>query len=455
MPQISLIKHSAIKLAQRFDAEYFKPEYLYIDNIISSQKFAPLSIISKKIDVGFVGSMVKEYRDSGVQLLQTKNIDEFQVRFEDKVYINETFHKKLKKSQVKYWDLLIARSWSFWKTSIYMQDDICNSSDIIIVEANSDAVNPFYLVAFMNCRFWVGQLIKFASWWLQWHVNLTILEWLKIPLLPEPFQLSIEKIVKSANQKQSESKFLYIEAEQILLRELGLLDYRVQNTLTFCTTSQAVKDAGRYDSEYFQPKYDEIIKQIESYEWWFFNLSDKKYVKISRWSLISDSFYNFEIGTPYIRGADFSGGILWNDKMVYIDRSFIKTNEAQVREGDIIFSLIGSVWETAIVSNTFDGAYISNNTWKISVENFHHIALQIILQSVIGKLQFEKEKTQTAQPKISNEQVWNFKIPLIKPFIQFQIAEKIQESYRLKNESRELLERAKKMVEDEVEKKYK
>jgi len=44
------------------------------------------------------------------------------------------------------------------------------------------------------------------------------------------------------------------------------------------------------------------------------------------------------------------------------------------------------------------------------------------------------------------------KIPLIDQQIQKQIAEKIKESHKLRKESKILLEKAKKMVEDEIEK---
>ncbi len=43
-------------------------------------------------------------------------------------------------------------------------------------------------------------------------------------------------------------------------------------------------------------------------------------------------------------------------------------------------------------------------------------------------------------------------ISLIKPQIQKQIAKKIQESHKLRKESKELLEKAKRKVEEEIEK---
>ncbi|MBU1129572.1 MAG: hypothetical protein KJ949_03010 [Nanoarchaeota archaeon] len=47
------------------------------------------------------------------------------------------------------------------------------------------------------------------------------------------------------------------------------------------------------------------------------------------------------------------------------------------------------------------------------------------------------------------------KIPLLPSSIQNEISEKIQESFKLRKESKELLEKAKKMVEDEIEKEAK
>jgi hypothetical protein len=44
------------------------------------------------------------------------------------------------------------------------------------------------------------------------------------------------------------------------------------------------------------------------------------------------------------------------------------------------------------------------------------------------------------------------KLPLIDPQIQQLISAKVQESFKLRNESKQLLEQAKKIVEDEIEK---
>jgi type I restriction enzyme M protein len=159
---------------------------------------------------------------NGVLLLQTKNINEFFINNDSIQKINSSFHQQLKKSQVKYKNILIARSGSFGKASIYLDKTIVNSADIIILESNNNIINSFYLVAFLNSQIGVSQLLRFASGGLQGHVNLTILENLLVPILKSNFQKIIELIITKAYSNLELSKQLYQEAEELLLTELGL-----------------------------------------------------------------------------------------------------------------------------------------------------------------------------------------------------------------------------------------
>ena len=207
----------------RTDAEFFKKEYLNQDKAIAKNGFDKLVNLTTKINVGFVGQMVEHYQNEGIALLQTKNIDAFFINDNNLIKITEKFHKQLAKSQIKKKDILIARSGSFGKASIYLEDITINTSDIIIVEANALKINPYFLVSYLNSKFGVGQMIRFSSGGLQGHVNLTILEELEVPKIIHIFQEKIEKIIVDAYKKRQDSQNLYTLAEQILLFEIGLL----------------------------------------------------------------------------------------------------------------------------------------------------------------------------------------------------------------------------------------
>ena len=55
MSQISIVKLSEVEKDGRFDAEFYKPEYLEVEKNLKKITFDRLVNLTKKIDVGFVG----------------------------------------------------------------------------------------------------------------------------------------------------------------------------------------------------------------------------------------------------------------------------------------------------------------------------------------------------------------------------------------------------------------
>ena len=78
--------------------------------------------------------------------------------------------------------------------------------------------------------------------------------------------------------------------------------------------------------------------------------------------------------------------------------------------------------------------------------------LMIFLKTKFIKELLLRYNCGTSYPVIKDEDILNLKIPLIKPQIQKQIADKIQESHKLRKESKKILEEAKRKVEEEIEK---
>jgi restriction endonuclease S subunit len=210
--------------SQRLDAEFFQKSLTIQKDFFRNKSIKKLVQITNKIDVGFVGSMVANYvLNDGVSLLQTKNVNEFFIDNNNGIFIDKKFHARLKKSQIHYEDILIARSGSFGKASIYLSKEVVNSSDIIIINVNKKVMNPFYVVTYLNSRFGISQMMRFASGGLQGHVNLSIIEDLEIPTVDDDLQTQIEDIVKTAYQLSEEGKTAYATAEQLLLFEIGFL----------------------------------------------------------------------------------------------------------------------------------------------------------------------------------------------------------------------------------------
>jgi len=225
------------------------------------------------------------------------------------------------------------------------------------------------------------------------------------------------------------------------------LNYQVKHSLTFTTTKKEVEEAHRYDSEYFQPKYAEIIKKIEGYE--------------GGWDLVKNQFK--QNTTLSKKDGDYCNYIEISD--VNVSNGEITPNRVEIKDipangkrklfkNDLLISKVRP-YRGAISFIDFEvDNLIGSGAFTVLQEKtgYKKEVLMIFLKTVFIKELLLRYNCGTSYPVIKDEDILNLQIPLIKPSIQKQIAEKIQESHRLRKESKELLDEAKRKVEEEIEK---
>ena len=434
----------------RWDSQYLSCEpyknknlqYTPIGDILTSSQYG-VSIEMNEDNIGTkiyrmneIGNMLCDRNISKYAELIDNQIAAFKLKDRD-VLFNRTNSKEF-----------VGRTGIFRKFS---DENIVFASYLVRINPDPEIVTPEYLTAFLNTKYGVIDIKRRARHSVnQSNVNLEEAKRIEIPLLCNQLQGKITLSFDKAFDLLQASESAFHQAQILLLAELGLSDWQPKQQLTFVKNFSETQAAERIDADYFQPKYDEIVNAIKDYSGGWDILGNLCSTK--RGSLIKDSFYDQKEGKPYIRGGDFSGGLLTGDKLVFINSEFERTNETQIYESDIVFSLIGSVGETALVTSEFTGAFISNNIGKIKCNSpIFSVTLQVLLASVIGKLYFEKYKTQTAQPKISDKDLHNFVIPILTEEKQVQIQQKVIESFNLRDRSKDLLEHAKRAVEIAIE----
>ncbi len=424
----------------RLDAEFFKKDYVKLFEKLNSMDKKYLRDYVEKIDVGFVGNMVNEYTEnnSAPILLQTKNISEFEVNLSDVVHINENFHSKLKKSQVHFKDILIARSGSFGKASIWLKNFVANSADIIIVKADENLINPYYLVAFLNSFYGREQLFKFASGGLQGHVNLTILENLIVPNLNNDFQIAVEKVVKLAHKNFETADEVYKTAEKILAQALHLEDFKPSAQNTAVVSFSSFMKSGRLDAEFFMPKYDDAknFMNVAGTVKNLCNVGDKNFLPKS------EEIYSYielaNVGT--------SGNISTPDKI--IGKELPSRARQIVKAGQVIISSIeGSLQSCALITAENDNAICSTGFFVVDSENYNSATLLILFKSKIMQMLMKQNCSGTILTAISRENFLNLPLPIIDAETQGKIAALVEKSFNLRAESERLLEVAKSAVE--------
>ena len=451
--QYSIVQKAQLEGALRLDAEYYQPEYLNLLRILTRKPHDYLKNLSNRISRG----KQPIYKENGNIFAFTSDqirndfIDTYSARYTD-----EKFYKKNPKAQVKPLDVLLNSTGvgTLGRVNFYyLEKKAVVDGHITIIRTISENLDPIFLNVFLKTKYGQFQITRAysgSSGQIELYPE-QIREFL-IFLPPLEIQKRIAETIKQAISLYKQSESLYSQAEDLLLEELGLRDFKVEDDLFYVVNLSEIKSAHRADAEYFQPKYEKLIKCMKK------NVEIQELKTITttkRGSLIDPRFYNETEGTPYIRGKDFSSGRLEKSGLVYISRDFRSKNETRVNSGDLVFALIGTMGTSALVTKEFDHSFISNNVGKISIKNKKEILpeyLSIVLNSIVGKLQFEKEASQTAQPKISDFQVRNFKIPILPKPTQQKIADLVQQSHEARKKAKQLLDKAKRKVEELIKK---
>ncbi|MCK5122772.1 MAG: restriction endonuclease subunit S [Candidatus Pacebacteria bacterium] len=199
--------------------------------------------------------------------------------------------------------------------------------------------------------------------------------------------------------------------------------------------------------------YSKIIKKIEEYKngWDHVrNIVDrKKGVEVGSEAYQQD-------GMSFGRVADCSiNGVADTGKKISKELYQELKNDYQPKRDDILFTKDGTIGLSYVVKEEFEvilsGAFLRLSL-KDKYQTFEKECLSLIFNSIISKMQVEKLSGGAIIAHLKPSDFEKFKIPLINLKIQKQIAEKIRESHKLRKESKELLEEAKKRVEKEIEK---
>ena len=448
MSQISYIKYKDIKEARRYDAEYFKPEYLKIEKKIKAGKFTTVGNVTKLFVKGIFDINADVYTSFGVPFVRISNLKNLKIDDNDIVYIPTEENLKNKKTELHYGDIVLSKT-AYPACSLVTLEQCNVSQDTIAVKLKNDTevLSP-YVVVFLNTNYGMEQMRRYFTGNIQMHLNLTESRQILIPVFSSDFQKKVAELFNVSLAKQTQSKQLYREAEELLLKELGLLNYLVKNTLAFSTTKKEVEQAHRYDSEYFQPKYEEIIEKIEKYDGGF-DVVKNQFKQNTTLSKKDGDYCNY----IEISDVNVSNGEIITNRVEIKD---IPANgKRKLFKNDLLISKVRP-YRGAISFIDFEpDNLLGSGAFTVLQEktDYKKETLMIFLKTFFIKDLLLRYNCGTSYPVIKDEDILNLKIPLIKPHIQKQIAEKIQESHKLRKESKALLEEAKRKVEEEIEKK--
>jgi restriction endonuclease S subunit len=319
-----------------------------------------------------------------------------------------------------------------------------------ICPIDKEYLNPYYLSTFFNTDHGRKQALRFSSGMTRDRVLIENQKLFIIPIKGEKFQSIIEKTVKEAYHQKEKSNSYIDKAKNIMLLELGLIDYSPKHTLSYVQNYLDVQKAERMDAEYFQPKYEEIERAIKNSDE-FFTLSDiasyKKGVEVGSKEYIQD-----DENVPFIRVSNISPDSISEEK--YITHNLYSLlQKYQPQKDEILLSKDGSPGIAYHIYETPKPMIVSGGILRLKIErsDISPEYLCLVLNSITTQSQIERSVGGSIIKHWRPDEVSKTLIPIIEKEKRDEITNLIIESREAKKKSDRLLEISKLGVEKAIE----
>lgn len=334
-------------------------------------------------------------------------------------------------------------------------------SHLFKIRPYNNLINPETLVVYLNTFHGKLEIEKFSMQGNQANFSLAKFKEMRIPKFSPELNIIIQDIINLSFSNLTNSENSYQQAQDLLLTELGLMDWQAGHQLSFVKNSADIFLAERMDADYYQPKYDEIIAAIKAYEGGWDRLGNVVLIKKSI-EVGSDEY--IDEGVPFVRVSNISpfevteekyiSEVLYSELTPYGDNlPFEDSKNHQPQQGEILFSKDGSpgiayhlrdVPQKMIVSGGI--LRLKNKTDKVDNEY-----LTLVLNSLLMQEQVKRDVGGSVILHWRPEQVKATIIPLLPDPKQQDIQQKVTESFELRKQSKRLLEAAKRAVEMAIE----
>jgi restriction endonuclease S subunit len=431
----------------RIDSDFWTKEprknlslkYEKIGSILKSAQYG-ISVSMNENNVGFPIYRMNEIHNMMCDLDVNKNADISKDEF-SKFKLNDR-------------DVLFNRTNSYeWvgRTGIYRkvnETDFTFASYLVRFIPKEEFILPEYLTTFLNTKYGVWDIKRRSRQSVnQTNVNPEEVKEILIPILRKDLQNILKSNFDKANLCRIKSIDLYSSAEKLLLEAIGLKNLKVNpdfaNVKSF---KESFLATGRLDAEYYQKKYEDYTNLICNYK----NGSGT----IQKGCNLADNNFNpkDDIEYKYIELSNIgkSGEIqgCTKDK----GKDLPSRARRRVTTNDVIISSIeGSLDSCALVTDEYNFALCSTGFYVINSSKINSETLLVLFKSEPMQNILKQNCSGTILTAINKNEFLNMPVPLIEEPIQNQIKAKIRESFRLRKESEQLLETARRAVEIAIE----
>ncbi|MDR2590273.1 MAG: restriction endonuclease subunit S [Oscillospiraceae bacterium] len=335
------------------------------------------------------------------------------------------------------------------KTAVVMEDTECAYASYVFKVRPNKLISPQVLTVYLNSRYGRSEIERHQMISIQTNFSPERFKKCRIPHFSEIFQEVINKLVDQAYSNLKNSKSLYIDTEKYLLDVLGMGDFVLStNKFSIRGLADSFYLSNRIDAQYYLQKHEEILAQIGKHKHkklgqyvnnysTGFAYSSKDYIEDGAYALI-------RINNIVDSQLDISNAAMLSKNTA------LQSKKDIINIGDVLVSMSGTIGDSCCVTDDVT-AVVNQRILRITPKDIDGNMLSLILNSIIGKIQFERIGTGGVQTNISYFDMRKIIIPILDSNVQSQITANIQHIYVLRRQSKQLLEAAKRAVEIAIE----
>ena len=439
----------------RLDSEFSKKDDLKIIRLLQSkgaEKFGdmnPTIIHPHEIVRAYV-------EEGGAWFFRAQNLRPMAIDETDKVFISALDADTLRRNRIENGDVVITRTGAnAGQCALFNSTEPAIASSHTFIVRSESWSHP-YLVAFLNSIYGQSQILRARYGGAQPEVAPYYLRGIWIPRFGSEFERQIAKSFTKAQQKQHESQIRYKEAEQALLKALGLENWQPPEPLTYTRRASEALAAERIDAEHFRPKFLALTTKMEAHG---------KVVRLGDYLRFCERGRQPDYAEEGLRVIN-SRHVRTNNVVIDEENRYGIEDPVQlklphedrltIRQGDLLINGtgVGTMGRSApymLLENALPDNHVTILRPK-DTEELVPIFLSVQLNSLIGQMQVEQYfKGSSGQIELYPSEIKEFRIWLAPVAIQKRISQHIQSAHAARQEAQDLLERAKRAVEIAIE----
>lgn len=445
----SIIQKSQLEGGLRLDAEFYHPEKLEAIEKLSKFGVSTIAENFKNVKETF-NPLRHKLATTPARVFDLSDVSSFLL--EEGKEITEANEVGSMKKVFRQNDVLISRLRPYLKEVSFVgfndTQKLASTEFIVLRKKKESKFPPQALFTFLMTD--EVQKILFWSQGGTEHPRFSenLLMGLKLPKVPDKTAGDIVDDIDNAYKNYLLSRNLYSQAENLLLEELGLKDFEVEEDLSYIVNLSEIKSSHRADAEYFQPKYDKLVERIKKYG--AVPLLDLAQNVAARFNPKSQPTKLFQ----YVELSNITSSVGTIDGYSEISGDEAPSRAKRVlKANDVILSSVeGSLEKVALVSKEQEEYLASNGFFQFRSKDILPEVLLVLAKSFVLQMQFEKQTAGTILTAVPKEAVKNIVVPKVDKPTQQKIAELVQKSHEARSKAKQLLEQAKNKVENLIKK---